>query len=114
MSRPRPRLRPAHERAYELAAQASAAPGPGGGPLHLAIDVREVACRASRWNWKKTRPISSCTASPAGCGDGVCSTGESTSSCPADCQLEVLYDEHTPQPNWVTPGIQVRNAGPAN
>ncbi|WP_437573734.1 trypsin-like serine peptidase [Sorangium sp. So ce887] len=50
-------------------------------------------------------------ASDCSCGDGVCSTGESTSSCPADCQLEVLYDEHTPQPNWVTPGIQVRNAG---
>ena len=30
------------ERAYELAAQASAAPGPGGGPLDLAIEVREV------------------------------------------------------------------------
>ncbi|WP_437964158.1 YciI family protein [Sorangium sp. So ce260] len=30
------------ERAYELAAQASAAPGPGGAPLNLAIEVREV------------------------------------------------------------------------
>ncbi|WP_437964160.1 trypsin-like peptidase domain-containing protein [Sorangium sp. So ce260] len=50
-------------------------------------------------------------ATDCSCGDGVCSTGESTSSCPADCRLEVLYDEHTPQPNWVTPGIQVRNTG---
>jgi len=30
------------ERAYELAAQASAAPGPGGEPLDLAIEVRQV------------------------------------------------------------------------
>ncbi|WP_437674529.1 YciI family protein [Sorangium sp. So ce131] len=30
------------ERAYELAAEASAAPGPGGAPLNLAIEVREV------------------------------------------------------------------------
>jgi hypothetical protein len=30
------------ERAYELAAQASAAPGPGGEPLNLAIEVRQV------------------------------------------------------------------------
>jgi hypothetical protein len=30
------------ERAYELAAQASAAPGPGGKPLNLAIEVRQV------------------------------------------------------------------------
>jgi hypothetical protein len=30
------------ERAYEIAARASAAPGPGGAPLHLAIEVREV------------------------------------------------------------------------
>jgi hypothetical protein len=30
------------ERAYEIAAQASAAPGPGGKPLNLAIEVREV------------------------------------------------------------------------
>jgi hypothetical protein len=29
-------------RAYELAARASAAPGPGGKPLNLAIEVREV------------------------------------------------------------------------
>jgi hypothetical protein len=29
-------------RAYEIAAQASMAPGPGGKPLHLAIEVREV------------------------------------------------------------------------
>ncbi|AUX48002.1 hypothetical protein SOCE26_095280 [Sorangium cellulosum] len=30
------------ERAYELAAEASAAPGPGGAPLNLTIEVREV------------------------------------------------------------------------
>jgi hypothetical protein len=30
------------ERAYELAAKASAAPGPGGAPLNMAIEVREV------------------------------------------------------------------------
>lgn len=30
------------ERAYQLAAQASAAPGPGGAPLNLAIEVRQV------------------------------------------------------------------------
>lgn len=30
------------ERAYEIAAQASAAPGPGGKPLGMAIEVREV------------------------------------------------------------------------
>jgi hypothetical protein len=30
------------ERAYQLAAEASAAPGPGGVPLHMAIEVREV------------------------------------------------------------------------
>jgi hypothetical protein len=30
------------ERAYEIAARASAAPGPGGVPLNLAIEVREV------------------------------------------------------------------------
>ena len=29
-------------RAYELAAQASAAPGPGGRPLNLGIEVRQV------------------------------------------------------------------------
>lgn len=29
-------------RAYEIAAQASAAPGPGGAPLKLSIEVREV------------------------------------------------------------------------
>jgi hypothetical protein len=32
----------APERAYEIAAQASVAPGPGGKPLYLAIEVREV------------------------------------------------------------------------
>lgn len=30
------------ERAYELAARASAAPGPGGSPLNMHIEVREV------------------------------------------------------------------------
>ena len=30
------------ERAYELAAKASAAPGPGGTPLNMAIEVRRV------------------------------------------------------------------------
>ena len=30
------------ERAYEIAAAASAAPGPGGAPLNMAIEVREV------------------------------------------------------------------------
>jgi len=30
------------ERAYEIAAQASAAPGPGGAPLNMAIEVRRV------------------------------------------------------------------------
>jgi hypothetical protein len=32
----------ANERAYALAAQASAAPGPGGKPLNMAIEVRQV------------------------------------------------------------------------
>ena len=30
------------EQAYEIAARASAAPGPGGAPLNLRIEVREV------------------------------------------------------------------------
>src|SRR5258708_40184256 len=30
------------QRAYEIAAQASAAPGPGGAPLNMAIEVRQV------------------------------------------------------------------------
>jgi hypothetical protein len=30
------------ERAYAIAAEASMAPGPGGKPLHLSIEVREV------------------------------------------------------------------------
>jgi len=30
------------ERAYAIAAEASAAPGPGGKPLNLSIEVREV------------------------------------------------------------------------
>ena len=32
----------APERAYQIAAEASAAPGPGGAPLNMAIEVREV------------------------------------------------------------------------
>jgi hypothetical protein len=35
-----------HERAVELAAYVSSEPGPGGGPLHEWIDVREVMSRA--------------------------------------------------------------------
>ena len=30
------------ERAYEIAAEASAAPGPGGKPINMAIEVRQV------------------------------------------------------------------------
>ncbi|HMG54791.1 MAG TPA: YciI family protein, partial [Kofleriaceae bacterium] len=30
------------ERAYEIAARASAAPGPGGAPMNMAIEVRQV------------------------------------------------------------------------
>jgi len=30
------------ERAYQIAAEASAAPGPGGKPLNMAIEVRQV------------------------------------------------------------------------
>ena len=30
------------QRAYELAAEASTAPGPGGRPLNMAIEVRQV------------------------------------------------------------------------
>ena len=30
------------ERAYQLAAEVSAAPGPGGAPLYLALEVRQV------------------------------------------------------------------------
>ena len=33
---------PSPERAYQIAAEATAAPGPGGAPLHLAIEVRQV------------------------------------------------------------------------
>lgn len=33
------------ERAYEIAAQASAAPGPGGTALNMAIEVRQVMTR---------------------------------------------------------------------
>lgn len=32
------------ERAYQIAAEASAAPGPGGEPLNMPIEVREVMC----------------------------------------------------------------------
>ncbi len=32
------------QRAYEIAARASAAPGPGGGPMNMPIEVREVMC----------------------------------------------------------------------
>jgi hypothetical protein len=32
------------ERAYAIAARASAAPGPGGGPLNMPIEVRPVMC----------------------------------------------------------------------
>lgn len=31
-------------RAYEIAAEASAAPGPGGNPLNMPIEVRQVMC----------------------------------------------------------------------
>jgi hypothetical protein len=33
------------ERAYAIAAQASMAPGPGGKPLHMALEVRQVMGR---------------------------------------------------------------------
>jgi hypothetical protein len=33
---------PSPERAYEIAARASAAPGPGGAPLNMPIEVRQV------------------------------------------------------------------------
>ncbi len=36
------------ERAYELAAKASAAPGPSGAPLNMAIEVRQVMSAPSR------------------------------------------------------------------
>jgi hypothetical protein len=32
------------ERAYELAAKISAAPGPGGVPMNMPVEVREVMC----------------------------------------------------------------------
>ena len=35
------------ERAYDLAARASAAPGPGGAPLNLPIEVRQVMSNAT-------------------------------------------------------------------
>lgn len=36
------------ERAYQLAAEASAAPGPGGRPLNMDIEVRQVMTDAAR------------------------------------------------------------------
>ena len=36
------------ERAYQIAGQASAAPGPGGAPLNMAIEVREVMSGAPK------------------------------------------------------------------
>jgi hypothetical protein len=36
------------ERAYEIAAEASAAPGPGGAPLNLGIEVRQVMSGAPK------------------------------------------------------------------
>ncbi len=35
---------PSAARAYEIAAEASAAPGPGGAPFNMPIEVREVQC----------------------------------------------------------------------
>jgi hypothetical protein len=32
------------QRAYAIAAQASAAPGPGGAPINMSIEVRQVMC----------------------------------------------------------------------
>jgi len=32
------------DRAYQLAAQVSAAPGPGGEPLNMAIELRQIMC----------------------------------------------------------------------
>ena len=42
------RLRDARERAYEIAARASAAPGKGGAPLNMPIEVRAGHERAAR------------------------------------------------------------------
>lgn len=36
------------ERAYEIAAKVSAAPGPGGGPLNMPIEVRPIPTSAAR------------------------------------------------------------------
>jgi hypothetical protein len=33
---------PSAARAFQIAAEASAAPGPGGAPMNMAIEVREV------------------------------------------------------------------------
>lgn len=49
-------------------------------------------------------------AADCSCGDGICSTGEDPTSCPADCRFEVLYNDHAHQPNFITPGLRVRNA----
>lgn len=35
---------PNAERAYALAAQVSAAPGPGGRPIYMSLEVRQVMC----------------------------------------------------------------------
>lgn len=35
---------PNAERAYALAAQVSAAPGPGGRPMYMSLEVRQVMC----------------------------------------------------------------------
>ena len=40
--------------------------------------------------------------------DDMC---EETSSSLCPSQLQVLYDDHAPQPSWITPGIRVFNAG---
>lgn len=40
--------------------------------------------------------------------DDMC---EETSSPLCPSALQALYDDHAPQPNWVTPGIRVRNSG---
>src|SRR5712664_4610532 len=36
------------ERAYQIAAEASAAPGPGGAPLNMSIEVRQVMSGAPK------------------------------------------------------------------
>ena len=39
---------PTPERAYQIAGEASAAPGPGGAPLNMAIEVRQVMSGAPK------------------------------------------------------------------